>query len=489
MALDMEGAAPAEGAARSLATGIVDAPAHSAVPAIAQEHMCDGDNLIDEVRAFLLEAAPRPVNAIADAGAICFINSICGNAYNISNSGTNTYILSLAPTGTGKDAYRNGSDRLINAIWESPEPFPHRGAELVSSSGLIKWTSKHPCHTQLISEFGKKLPDLTNPNRPNSYAISRTLLQLYSLSGKSDAFEPLAYADSDKVTKRIERPSVSIFAESIPESFYETLSPKLIADGFLPRFIIFDYQGKRPYFNKASQFAVPSKNLIERLRSFMAACNAIRARPPYAYDVSVAPDAEALFDEFDRWTTNAINGGNEVTKQLWNRAHLNALKVAALRAVATNWFKPIVTLSEARWATDLIAERTKSLIAKFETGDIGEEAGNQTKQIREVKRVICEYFNDPNLALKYHPKRPDFQPQGVITFAHIQQRLGGTAAFRHDRLGPDYSLKRAVKYLVESDLIRQVATSQLEAMFGQKPTSYVMADPKKSIRTRSFDGF
>lgn len=56
--------------------------------------------------------APYPVKEIAVAGALGLAAGVMGRAYNVSQTGLNQYILTLAPTGAGKRQWPQGSTAL-----------------------------------------------------------------------------------------------------------------------------------------------------------------------------------------------------------------------------------------------------------------------------------------------------------------------------------------------------------------------------------------
>jgi hypothetical protein len=331
---------------------------------------------------------------------------------------------------------------------------------------------RFPCNTTIIGEFGKRLKEMANPVRQHDAALRRICLQLYSKSGKHDFFDPMAYSDPDKVTKRVDRPSLTILAEGASADFFAALDPTLLTDGFLPRFMLYEYRGQRAYHNKAAKDAYPSSELIEQLRSFMAACNTNRASQQRAYEVPLAPDAEAKFDEFDRWTTDRMNSGSEITKHLWNRAHLKGLKLAALAAVSDNWFRPKISFAHTVWATNLIVAQTNNLIGKFENGEVGEEAGDQAKQQRLMRKVIREYLMaEPGKYLSSGCTKA-MHDDRIFTKKYLSDRLIKLAAYKNDKLGGTHALKRTIDFLMEADEIRRVGTTDLMKFYQTGASSF-----------------
>ncbi len=83
--------------------------------------------------------------------------------------------------------------------------------------------------------------------------LERVLLQVYSKSGKGNMLDPMAYSDKEKNTPAIASPSLTIIGESVPERFYEVLDEAMIASGLLPRFMCFEYKGKREYLKEGTE--------------------------------------------------------------------------------------------------------------------------------------------------------------------------------------------------------------------------------------------
>jgi len=131
--------------------------------------------------------------------------------------------------------------------------------------------------------------------------------------------------------------------------------------------------------------------MMERLAALVAASHAANAANR-ATVVELMPDAEAYLDQLDEYADDQINGARQnVTRELWNRAHIKALKLAALIAVGCNPEAPIVTLEMATWARDQIERDIRRLLDRFESGEVGEVAGNEVKQQNAVLRCIFEY--------------------------------------------------------------------------------------------------
>ena len=76
---------------------------------------------------------------------------------------------------------------------------------------------------------------------------------------------------------------------------------------------------------------------------------------PDAITVTPTADATAILEAFEIDCIVAKNATDDETeRQVWTRAHLKALKVASLLAVADNYLKLSVGRAHAEWALRLV---------------------------------------------------------------------------------------------------------------------------------------
>lgn len=440
--------------------------------------------LVGDVAEFILSVSPRPVPEISLAAAISLISAVAGRAYNVSGTGLNQYVLMLAMTGAGKDAVSVGISKLMGALKQTvPASADFIGpGELVSSAGLIKWMAQRPAIISTIGEFGAKMQEMASPHA-NSHikGLERTLLQLYSKSGAGNVFDPMAYSDREKNTAPLQSPSLTILGESVPERFYEMLDESMIASGLLPRFLVFEYKGKRKYLRKGTELVQPSFALVEGMASLVAHALTLSHQGTVC-NVPMTAEAQAKFDEFDRWTTDQINKeGSEVKAQLWNRAHLKAMKLAATVAVGINFHSPIITINECLWATNMIVEQTLRMVSKFETGEVGSATSNEVRQRKEIYKAIGKYMSLPFDEVKKYGGSFDEHRDGVIRESHIQRRVISSSAFKNDKFGASNALKRAIAYMMTADELREMNPNQTFEKYGSKAKSYVVANPEQFV--------
>lgn len=436
--------------------------------------------LIGEVAQYIYDNSPTPITEIALAGAIGLIAGITGRAYNISRTGLNQYVLLLSPTGSGKEAMANGIANIMNAVCTSvPAAAEFRGpGELVSAPGLIRCFDKTPALFSIISEFGLKLNNMSN-DRHYMHTVQAALLQLFNKSGKGNVFDFTAYSDKQKNIPIVIAPSLTLIGESTGDEFYAALDERMVKSGLLPRFLIIEFKGKVPYYRETN--VKPPFYLIEKLTTLCAACLGAQSQN-IVHDVAMTPEAKHLMDKFSYECTDKNNNSEfGVTKELWSRSHVKALKLAAVISVGIDWINPIITVENAKWCIEFVSSQNENLISKFTNDEVGQSVNgsSERKQQQDLIRVISEYSSKPLKFWEKYGVSMEMYEAGVIPYAAINRRLIAVASFRLDKLGSTNAIQRQLKVLLDGEALREMSKSQMQALFHTSQKAYAVADPKR----------
>jgi hypothetical protein len=437
--------------------------------------------LVGEIAQFIYQAAPRPVPEIALAAAMGLMAGICGRAYNISGTGLNQYILCLAMTGAGKEAMASGIDKIINAVQLSVPVAPEfiGPSEIASGQALTKELSnKSQSFVSILGEFGIRLKALSAEHANSAeLALRRMLLDLYNKSGYGQVVRPSIYADQSKNVNIIVSPAFSLLGESTPERFYEILNEEMISEGLLPRFILIEYNGPRPKFNANANAAQPSLMLVEKIAQLMANAKTVMANRK-VINVATTDEAEKILKDFDNLADNKINNTDrEIIRQLWNRAHIKALKISALIACGLDIFNPTIQAEHVLWAISIIQNDIKALSEKFESGQIG-KSSDEIKQILETRRMIKAFLTEPWEKIRKYCDDERFYHAKIIPHSYLTKRLFALAAFKSDRNGANNAVKRAIQLLTEADNIRPISTKEMIDKYGSTAKASVVSNMK-----------
>lgn len=436
-----------------------------------------------EIAQYIYASSPRPVKEISIFAALGLMAGICGRAYNVSGTGLNQYMMLVARTGRGKDAIKGGISRMFDAIaLTAPTAHEMRGpSSIASGQAIIKMLSRrnHHCVMSVIGEVGGLIGRMSSPRATsNDRQLKDTILDLFGRSGEGQVYDGMAYADTDKNVDPILSPSFTIVGESAPENLYADMDEGALESGLLPRFLIMHYDGIRPPLHEGASSVQVPQSLVDSFTTLAAnACSLNAANT--AIKVVIGEEAAPIMRGFDVYVDDLINkaDSNSVIEELWNRAHLKALKLAAVLAVGSHPYNPVINKEHANWAIKLITREARALIAKFQRGEVGDHASEQIQQ-REVIKLIGKYL------------RGEITVEGVnklVLQARIIPhalfgRLSRVRAFKEDRQGPSAAVRRVVNILIDSGYIEEIPSIQLNKSFnyrgkGYAPQNAKMADP------------
>ena len=416
--------------------------------------------LVGEVAHYIYSSAVRPVKKIALAGAIALVAGIVGRCYNFSNTGLNQYVILLATTGTGKEGAQNGISNLVERVSnKAPSVHDFFGPGAYSSGqALVRTLDERKCFFSIMGEFGITLSRITDP-RANAAdkTFRKVILDLYGKSGWNQYLQSSVYADSEKNTQQVRAPALTILGESTPEEFFGTLSGRNIADGLIPRFLLLQYKGKRPARNLNANHP-PDDRLVEKLtaivsKALQSAANNINC------PVGIEPDALAMLDAFDLKADNEINNpeADDASKQLWNRAHLKALKLAALIAVGINYNNPSINMDCARFAIDMVSKDIETMMGNFRSGLM---ASDEVRREQLVHQACVDY-----LAMDYRKRltyirNTTLAKLEIVPIAFLRRRLRNVSDFA-DVGDTGRALDNAIKSLVDMQDLKPIPHTEL----------------------------
>lgn len=444
--------------------------------------------LIGDIAEFIYEASPRPLREVSLITAIGLMCGICGRAYNVNGQGLNQYLFLVGGTGIGKNALQMGLDKFRGIISEAiPAAKTFFGpSEIASSQALLRYMSDgNPSLVSYAGEIGHVLGDMSSARpSPHIDGFKRLLLRLYTSSGEGHEFNGSIYSDKEKGVSGFKSPAFTWIGETTPSKFYEVLTEKSVADGFIPRFLTIDTKAVRPRSNPNAGNAKPSRELVNKVCNLANEALALNAQNK-ARHVQFAPDAAKLLGsggDFDLTCDDYMrkHALDDCRAELWNRAHLKALKLAALIAVGRNYLNPTIELEDAEWAIRLVTRDINNMLGRFENGEI--LATDVDSQQAQKLALICrDWIVRPFTALgaAYRDERFErLHKARLIPYAFIQSRTTGFAAFRTDRRGATRAIKETLQTMVERGDLNELPKHETERLYGTRQAVYQIANPR-----------
>lgn len=425
---------------------------------------------------YIYESAPRPVPEVAIVAALGFLSGICGKSFlTPTGTGLNQYIILVARSAVGKEAMHSGISRLMNHATKDLELPEGRGfvdfSDFASGPALQKAFTVNRSFVNVAGEFGLRLQQIArSTNKPDSpmQTLRRVMTSLYSKSSPGDVAGGIRYSDAQKNVLSVGGVAYSLIGETTPDTFYELITPDMMADGFMSRFTVIEYTGDRPPENEAAyQKLEPDPALVDYLRRLMAqSLNLLNQ--DRTQGVNFHPDAEALLKAFNLECDRNIRhaGNDDSRRQMWNRAHLKALKIGSLLAVADNFVNPVMATHQAEWAIELVRRDTGVFTSRLESGDIG--SGDDARETKIIE-IVRRYFAEPlsHSASNFEP----LKGAGIIPRKYIQQWTQRVAAFANHRLGATKAMDEALRSLIDSGHLSEVPKLQV-AEYGYHGKAY-----------------
>lgn len=426
---------------------------------------------VGNLASFIYQQAPRPVAEVAVVGALGLMAGVAARAWQIPGSGLNLYIVLVARSAIGKEAMHSGIARLVAAAGEqclTAGQFVDFG-DFVSGPALIKTCLGNPSFVNVAGEVGHKFLAMAVDRDASMRSLRKTLTTLYSKSGQYDVAGGLTYSNSESSVASAAGVAFSMIGETTAATFYESITDAMMRDGFMSRFLVVSYDGDRPEKNPAPARR-PSQALVDQLVRIMAqAGSAITAK--VFQEVTFSGPAQALLDKFEDECDQAIRtaGDDEHQRQLWNRAHLKALRVAALLAVGDNYLSPVVTPEQAEWAVMLMRHGIAAFDRRIRQGDVG--VGSDGGRERKVMDLCREFLILPVEKLPAWLKGGKaMQEAGIVPRRYLQQRTQRLTAFDNHKLGHTAALNMAVKTAMTNGSLMEMKKEALAnqySFFGQ----------------------
>lgn len=189
-------------------------------------------------------------------------------------------------------------------------------------------------------------------------------------------------------------------------------------------------------------------------------------------EIAFSDGARAHLDRFEDECDTAIHaaGDDENLRQLWNRAHLKALRAAALLAVGEKHLGPIITAEQAEWAVKLMRHGIAAFDRRIRHGELGEGTdGGREQKVME----ICRDFLTPGGKFPSWLKDGEnMRKNGIVPRKYLQQRTLSLSAFDKHKLGHVAALNMAIKNAIANGNLMEVKKDALVEQYGYFGQAY-----------------
>lgn len=348
-------------------------PKPKATPKTIPKHLLTPPGILGDITRQILDSARLPQPVFAVNAALMLVSTLLARRVQTPTGlRTNLYIISLGPTGCGKEHARNYIKNMLNELGRAEQL---GGEDIASGQGLMARAAATPDALFQIDEFGDFLASAADKNAA-SYKVGILTNFMKLFSSTSSVVTGTEYANQ-KMNERqlIEFPCVNLHATGTDGVFYDALSGRHILDGYLNRIIVTQTDTARPEKQRTIPQLKPAQPIIdwfEGIKTWLHKRGGMLAEnnAQNAIIVEFSKKAWQLFDALDDRINKALEehrgtGLDSLYVRVWEHAAKIALVCGCAKPI------PFVDEIEAAYAIDYVEHWTDGLVeaAKLRIAD------------------------------------------------------------------------------------------------------------------------
>lgn len=315
---------------------------------------------ISQVMELTLTSAPRPNKPLAFAGALALLATLAGRKVRTeSDLRTNIYLICIGASGVGKDHPRKVIKSVLFDIGMGDSII----GSIASGQALEDEIAKTPSCLAMTDEMDELLMAIRRDKSGTRQNLPKVMMELFT----SAAGPYQTRAKVDHYRSHISQPNFCLFGTAVPERFYESISARMMDDGFLGRSLVIEAGKLGPRQHSGIIEIPPSIRKTTRYWADYTIHHQWNKEKPCPTIVHPTAEAEAILeqaaDDFDEVRNQAQDAGDNSSVSIWARTWEHASKLALLYAISENHNDPTITPAAAKWAIEFAGHHAKRLIA------------------------------------------------------------------------------------------------------------------------------
>lgn len=419
---------------------------------------------------FIYQNSYLAIPEVAISATLGVLAGVCGRAFETpTGKDLSLYIILVARSGIGKDGIHEGIPKLLDLAVTPGANYFVKAQDFASGPALHKALLTQPGFLNLQGEFGRKLKGMSVMSNAPMQELRTVMTNVYA----KDYLEGKTYSNSEKSLAGVQWPAFSFLGETTPNTFSESQTPDMMEDGFMSRFFIITYNGPRPLPNEARGLYELESDELERWKGLIARAIPYQGTlltPKERIQVNITDEAQLKLSRFEINCTETINAtDDESERHVWNRAHIKALKIASLLAVADNGEAPEIDIEHVAWAITVVRYDIEAFQSRKRNGDIGNDDHTRERKIMAlaqtyIRQGVPESYKVPQ----------KMQHEGVIPRSYFQRSISKTSAFTNHKMGASVALDKTVRSLIDSGYLMEFNRDKQVEAFGYHGKCYMV---------------
>ncbi len=364
---------------------LTDAPED---PGPVPEELLHVPGFVAQVMDYTLRTAPYPDTVLAFCGAVSLQGLLAGRKVrDAADNRTSLYLLGLANSGVGKDHPRKVNQRILLHCGLC-ENFAETFA---SGEGIEDRLLVQPAMLFQTDEMDGLISAIARGKEVRFEGIMNVLLKMYTSANGIYAMRVKAGKNASRGV--IDQPCMCIFGTAIPKNFYESLSSKMLTNGFFARMLILE-TGKRsagqdPDCDDLPESIIAIARYWAELRLGKGNLENWHPTPNVVpYTAGAKNILAELRAHADEQYSKAESANDTVGMAIWARANEKARRLALVYACSENHANPVIAEPAARWAGELISHQTRRMLyMAFEHASENEFDAKRKRVLREIRNA------------------------------------------------------------------------------------------------------